>query len=140
MKKLTLFLVLISTGISAHSEVNYKTAQNFCGMVEAAATAAQTYRQMGYKPSKNLEELMKTVNKIEDPQLEKSITGLVFELVEDAYKVQLYSTKSAQDKAITQFSDSNYLTCIKILKRRIDEKENSNLSYPNLKNSLLTDE
>ncbi|MGQ1440373.1 hypothetical protein ACT4Z5_18605 (plasmid) [Acinetobacter baumannii] len=134
MKKLTLFLVLISTGISAHSEVNYKTAQNFCGMVEAAATAAQTYRQMGYKPSKNLEELMKTANRIEDPQLEKFVTSLVFELVEHAYTVDLYSTKSAQDKAITGFANGSYLACLKDFKNRIEAEENNeDLIKPNLK-------
>lgn len=125
MKKLTLFLVLISTGISAHSEVNYKTAQDFCGMAEAAATAAQTYRQMGYKPSKNVEELMKTANRIEDPELEKSVTRLVFQLVEQAYTVDQYSTKSAQDKAITQFANGNYLACLKAFKNKIEAKENT---------------
>lgn len=125
MKKLTLFLVLISTGISAHSEVNYQAAQDSCGMVEAAATAAQTYRQMGYKPSKTLEELMKTAKRIEDPQLEKSVTRLVFELVEQAYTVDQYSTKSAQDKVITQFANGNYLECLKAFKNKIEAKENT---------------
>lgn len=47
MKKLTLFLVLICTGISVHSEVDYKLAQDSCGLMESVAFAAQTYRQMG---------------------------------------------------------------------------------------------
>ncbi|MFX5638064.1 hypothetical protein ABTD81_17925 [Acinetobacter baumannii] len=140
MKKLTLFLVLISTGISAKSEVDYKLIQDSCELMETVATAAQTYRQMDYKPSKTLEELMNTANKSEDSKFRDTVHRLIFDLVEDAYKVQLYSTKSAQDKAINQFANSNYLACINAFKRRIDGKENSNLSYPNLKNSLLTDE
>ncbi|MDC5554966.1 hypothetical protein OHX01_18040, partial [Acinetobacter baumannii] len=66
MKKLTLFLVLISIGISAKSEVDYKLIQDSCELMETVATAAQTYRQMDYKPSKTLEELMNTANKSED--------------------------------------------------------------------------
>lgn len=34
MKKLTLFLVLISTGISAKSEVDYKLIQDSCELME----------------------------------------------------------------------------------------------------------
>jgi len=125
MKKLTLFLILIGTGVSVHSEIDYKLAQDNCVMIETVATAAQTYRQMGYKPSKTLEELMEPTNKIEDPQIKKTLSRLVFDLVENAYTIQLYSTKSAQDKAITQFADRNYLACINEYKKRIDEKENT---------------
>ncbi|MDQ9034687.1 hypothetical protein RFK95_17650 [Acinetobacter pittii] len=125
MKKLTLLLVLISTGISAKSEVDYKLIQDSCELMEVVATAAQTYRQMDYKPSKTIEELMNTANKSEDSKFRDTVHRLIFDLVEDAYRVQLYSTKSAQDKAISQFANSNYLACINAFKRRIDEKENT---------------
>ncbi|MBJ9579593.1 Uncharacterised protein [Acinetobacter baumannii] len=123
MKKLTLFLVLICTGISAHSEVDYKLAQDSCSLMESVAFAAQTYRQMGHKPSGTLDKLMETANKIEDTQYKDIVSRLVFDVVENAYSIQLYSTKALKDKAITQFTETNYLSCINVFKKRLEEKE-----------------
>lgn len=123
MKKLTLFLILICNGISAHSEVDYKLAQDSCGLMESVAFAAQTYRQMGYKPSETLDKLMETANKIEDTQYKDIVSRLVFDVVENAYSIQLYSTKALKDKAITQFTETNYLSCINVFKKRLEEKE-----------------
>ncbi|MCL6176987.1 hypothetical protein [Acinetobacter baumannii] len=67
---------------------------------------------------------METANKIEDTQYKDIVSRLVFDVVENAYSIQLYSTKALKDKAITQFTETNYLSCINVFKNRLEEKEN----------------
>ncbi|WP_368678881.1 hypothetical protein [Acinetobacter lactucae] len=121
MKKLTLFLVLISTGISAHSEVDYNSINKDCKMLESVASLAQGYRQMGYKPSKAVDNLMETTNKLKDPIYRDAMQGIVFDLVDSAYKVQRYSTKTLQYQAISNFADTTYLICLDTFKNDIDK-------------------
>ena len=103
MKKLILGVALsvVSFGVMA---------QSTCDIVAEYAEASMTARQSGA----SLQDLMAVVNS----GANKESNDFFMLMVIDAYAVPAYNTESYQQKAIAEFKNSNYRSCLKTFSRK----------------------
>lgn len=119
MKKLTLFLLLVTTGTTVYSASSVENSLAYCDLVKAVAFATQSFRQRGYDLQETVENLVSKEEK-DVAVIEGNL--LVLLIAPEAYKTPLYQTPALQKEAITDFEDKYYAMCLRSINNKYLKK------------------
>ena len=104
-KILGLCFVVILVGCSKSNSTNDMASNTaFCQAMDDISATIMFNRQIGM----SMAEMMKIADQSDDQQVKEAIQAII----KDAYLTSRYEIKEDQEKAITDFRDEVYLTCI----------------------------
>lgn len=122
MNKLTLFLLLISSYVSAepislhdNAVAIYERGKVRCKSYDTVASTVMTSRQSGMPLDEAKDKLMPLVSEFKFPkEVKKEVSDyLMTSMIQRAYKTPIQPTEEMQDKAIAEFGHDYYLRCLR---------------------------
>lgn len=107
MKLIVLLLSgLVLVGCGEQKPVTPQEAwQSFCKSIPSASFNIMTDRQQGIEKEKALEH----AKKLQEPKAQQYVVSLI----EEAYKVPLYTQMNDKEKAMDDFTKNRYESCLK---------------------------